>query len=111
MINNQSLIEHEQRYFSQHRMKFLKPLTTSGKDSCMQVTSMDNTMRLSSEGVIIIEVADTGIGIEHDKIDNLFKPFSTACEEHHRNFGGTGLGLWISKVIIELMGGHINCNS
>lgn len=72
---------------------------------------MENSIRLSSEGSLILEVTDTGIGIEADKIDQLFKPFSTASDDHHRNYGGTGLGLWISKVIIELMGGHVNVTS
>jgi signal transduction histidine kinase len=41
----------------------------------------------------------------------LFKAYSSASDEHHRVYGGTGLGLWISKVIVELMGGSINCSS
>jgi len=41
----------------------------------------------------------------------LFKPFSTATAIHHKTYGGTGLGLWISKVIAELMGGTIKVTS
>ena len=41
----------------------------------------------------------------------MFKPFTSAGDDHHKNFGGTGLGLWISKVIVELMGGKVQCRS
>ena len=58
-----------------------------------------------------MEVCDTGVGIDSDKIGMLFKPFSSASEDHHRTFGGTGLGLWISKVIVQVMGGSIQCTS
>ncbi len=71
----------------------------------------DFAFKEPSKGTLIIEVQDTGIGIEANKIDNLFKPFSSASDDHHKNFGGTGLGLWISKVIVEIMGGKILCRS
>jgi signal transduction histidine kinase len=60
------------------------------------------------KGILIIEVTDSGIGIEPQNLDNLFKPFSAANTDHHKQFGGTGLGLWISKVIVELMGGKVS---
>lgn len=57
------------------------------------------------------EVIDTGIGIEKDKIDDLFKSFTQADASTTRNFGGTGLGLAISKLLVELMGGSVGVNS
>lgn len=48
-----------------------------------------------------------GIGISEENIKKLFKPFSQASTQVTRTFGGTGLGLWISKSLIELMGGDI----
>ncbi len=58
-----------------------------------------------------IEVADSGLGIEADMIDLLFKPFHQADETITRRFGGTGLGLSIADDLARLMGGHIEVSS
>lgn len=56
-------------------------------------------------------VRDTGMGIPSDKMDKLFKPFSQVDSSTTRSFGGTGLGLVISKRIVEMMGGDIGFSS
>ncbi|MBU2430768.1 MAG: response regulator, partial [Proteobacteria bacterium] len=56
-------------------------------------------------------VTDTGIGIPKDKHEKIFDSFSQADGSTTRNFGGTGLGITISKMLIEQMGGAINLES
>ncbi|EKO3393360.1 ATP-binding protein [Vibrio fluvialis] len=58
-----------------------------------------------------IEVRDSGIGIDNERIEHLFSPFIQADTSITRNYGGTGLGLAITKHLVELMGGTIKVNS
>lgn len=56
---------------------------------------------------LIISVEDTGIGIERDKIDKLFRKFERVDEERNITIEGTGLGLAITKKLVELMHGEM----
>jgi signal transduction histidine kinase/CHASE1-domain containing sensor protein/CheY-like chemotaxis protein/HPt (histidine-containing phosphotransfer) domain-containing protein len=56
-------------------------------------------------------ITDTGIGIPHEKQVNIFSPFTQADSSVTRKYGGTGLGLTISRQLAEMMGGAIGVES
>ncbi len=56
-------------------------------------------------------VKDTGIGIAKNDLDRIFERFNQANSEIHKKYGGTGLGLTLSKKLVELMGGTLEVES
>lgn len=81
--------------------------TTAGKVE-LRVARSDDSKK---QNFVRLEVSDTGIGISESKITKLFTPFEQADSSTSRKFGGTGLGLTISKKLTELMGGDSGCRS
>ncbi|MCK5705040.1 MAG: response regulator, partial [Cyclobacteriaceae bacterium] len=96
------------------------PLVEADEDRIYQILHnlIGNAIKFTSEGEIIISaievqdmvqvcVKDSGIGIPEDKIDDVFKSFEQIDASITREHGGTGLGLTITKQLIELHGGNI----
>ena len=69
------------------------------------------TLAKETELEITFLVLDTGIGISKEEQAKLFKIFSQVDGSITRKFGGTGVGLYVSKQLAELMGGHIDVES
>ncbi len=81
-------------------------------DSGMVTLEAAIEQRLSDkECVIKFSVTDTGIGIDESKMNKIFDSFTQADADTTRKYGGTGLGLTISRRLIELMGGRLNVKS
>jgi len=64
-----------------------------------------------NEEKIYFEVEDTGVGLSKDQIDRIFVAFNQADVTTTRQFGGTGLGLSLSKKLAEMLGGNITVTS
>ena len=84
-------------------IKFTNEGTVSLKVEVKNETEMGMDLQFS--------VRDTGIGIDKSKIDHVFESFTQADSSTTRMFGGTGLGLNITKTLVEMMGGELNVES
>lgn len=106
------------------------PFKVNGDQAHLQqmlVNLVGNALKFTHQGEIIvrvlvvdehefsvryrIEIQDTGIGIEPDKLRKIFEPFTQADDSSSRLYGGSGLGLSITRQLVELMGGTIDCAS
>ncbi|MBX9850341.1 MAG: PAS domain S-box protein [Cytophagaceae bacterium] len=106
------------------------PETIKGDPSRLNqilVNLLSNSIKFTEEGLIKIKVKlldqnkdrihllfsviDTGIGISQDKISTIFESFTQANSAINRKYGGTGLGLTITKRLIELQNGNIGVES
>ena len=88
---------------------------------------LSNAIKFTSNGIITTDIAytpmsmgrgklecsvsDTGIGIEPEKLESIFEPFTQEDGNITRQFGGTGLGLAICRQLVDLMGGYITARS
>jgi signal transduction histidine kinase/DNA-binding NarL/FixJ family response regulator len=69
--------------------------------------SVQVTVSAHTAGTVRFEVRDTGIGVPLGKLDAIFDAFTQADGSHTRRFGGTGLGLTITRRLVNLMGGRL----
>ncbi len=77
--------------------------TSKGRIVCSASIELDDTHHCMAH----ISIKDSGIGIAQDKLSTLFTPFVQADVSNFREYGGSGLGLSITKSLVEAMGGNI----
>ncbi|MBW3695963.1 response regulator [Vibrio sp. T187] len=65
----------------------------------------------ATKGIVEFSVKDSGVGIDDEKLESIFEPFTQEDGSITRQFGGTGLGLAICRQLVDLMGGTIDASS
>jgi len=86
--------------------------TVSEAGKVGRVAIRANVLKASGTNVsVCLQVADNGIGMTRETLEQLFRPFTQAESSTTRRFGGTGLGLSISKRLADMMGGKIEVQS
>jgi len=84
-------------------IKFTHVGTVKVSATVAEITDTDCT--------VLFDIRDSGIGMTPEQMEKIFKPFAQADTSTTRKYGGTGLGLPITKNIIELMGGDLKVES
>lgn len=85
-------------------------------NACKFTRNGDVLVRLDRESAagsekFVVTVRDSGIGMNADQLRRLFLPFAQVDASIRRSFGGTGLGLAVTRSLVELMGGEISVES
>lgn len=80
-------------------------------NGCVRISFLCDSKDQSGEFSLKVSVSDTGIGLNPQQIDTIFKPFEQADGSTSRRFGGTGLGLAIVTQLMALMDGEISVAS
>ena len=102
-------------------------LSDSNRLKQILINLLNNAMKFTEKGEIILsckmigetesgvslqfDISDTGIGIVSEKLEDIFEPFKQEDDSTTRKYGGTGLGLVITKSLVELLGGDIKVKS
>jgi signal transduction histidine kinase len=86
-----------------------QPLTTTNEVKSSRLSEDNNDE--SPPVFLIVSVVDTGVGLTPGERVNLFQKFSQASPKTYSQYGGSGLGLYISKALVEVQGGRISLES
>lgn len=93
----------------------LNQIITNLVSNAIKFTDTDGRVQLSATladgNHLTISVTDTGIGIEQDKMDAIFESFRQEDDSVTRKYGGTGLGLTITRQLVQLLGGNLKVES
>ena len=73
--------------------------------------NVESQLKVGNKVALIISISDTGLGIKKDRIESIFESFSQYRIDNKRKFGGLGLGLFLVKNLVSLLGGRFLINS
>lgn len=96
---------------TQIRQVLLNLLGNAAKFTCDGEVIFTVSCRSQDSDQVIFEVSDTGIGMNEEQTENLFKKFSQSDASVRSKYGGTGLGLAISRSICHMVGGKLTVKS
>jgi signal transduction histidine kinase len=95
------------------RQVLLNIMSNAAKFTHDGTITLDAQRQIEADGIerLVISVTDTGIGMSGEQISKLFQPFVQADSATTRKYGGTGLGLVISRKLCRMMGGDVTLQS
>jgi len=111
IVLNSSLNENTNFYGDSLRLSQILTNLMANAVKFTEKGSIELSIKQISHNRVYFELSDTGIGLSKKQQEKLFQSFSQADSSTTRKYGGTGLGLTISKQLIELMNGEINLKS
>lgn len=85
--------------------------TDQGGEIAVQLSKINSEPDDESEGTLELQVIDNGIGIPSDQVKHIFDRFYRAGSASEKNYGGTGIGLALTKELVELHKGNIKVSS
>ena len=104
-------LEADQLRLNQVLMNLLSNAVKFSPSDTSITVNVDETPVTEHESVYRFEITDQGIGMSQHEIAKLFQPFEQADGSITRKYGGTGLGLVISRNLVDMMGGSISVES
>ncbi|EKU97791.1 signal transduction histidine kinase [Leptolyngbya sp. PCC 7375] len=112
VIENLSEVESVESDADKLRQCLLNLLSNANKfTENGQLTLTVKTIHYQTEDYLELTVADTGIGMEKDQLDKIFEAFTQADLSSTRRYGGTGLGLTITREFVRMLNGTISAQS
>ncbi|QSZ41599.1 hypothetical protein GJV85_05590 [Sulfurimonas aquatica] len=102
--------ESQESYYSGDALRISQVLLNLLNNAIKFTQSGSVSLRVEEleDSIVSFRIKDSGIGLNQEDIETLFKPFTQADDSTTRKYGGTGLGLSISKELVELMGGKMD---
>lgn len=73
--------------------------------------NIESQLRADNRVGLVVAISDTGLGIKEEKIDSIFESFSQYKIDNKRKFGGLGLGLFLVKNLVDILGGTFSLES